>query len=205
MADKQRGEMVTITCQTRREVNRALDDTFFFLFYVECFVYFFAALQAVLFYLVQRRIFSLTPTFFVSSLFALFVRSHSQRRIQSANRVMAPMVIHTHLDETTPTASSPTSSPGNTSDKENYQRSVHKRKTPTMAPRSQNKRRLTARHSNVRYAQSQSSTQRSSGSLYYDPDQDPAERRRVRKDLRELGREAHGRLSRILKTREITR
>ncbi|KAJ5165199.1 uncharacterized protein N7500_007029 [Penicillium coprophilum] len=117
-------------------------------------------------------------------------------------------LIHTHLDETSTPGPRQTSSPSSpesfTSDKENRRQGINKRTTAAMPPPSaQNKRpRLADRPSNVqsaqssrsarsaRSAQSQASSQRSSNDTrYYDPDQDPEERRSVRRGLRDLGRE----------------
>ncbi|KAL2699475.1 hypothetical protein AAEP93_009450 [Penicillium crustosum] len=117
---------------------------------------------------------------------------------------------HTHPDEAnTPgprPAPSTVSPDAFTSDKENRHPGINKRSTAVMAPRSQSKRqRLADRPSNAqpaqstqssrsaqsaRSAQSQASSQRnSSDTRYYDPDQDPEERRSVRRGLRDLGRE----------------
>ncbi|KAJ5197113.1 hypothetical protein N7449_007592 [Penicillium cf. viridicatum] len=119
-------------------------------------------------------------------------------------------LIHTHLDEAnTPgprPAPSTLSRDAFTSDKENRHQGINKRSTAVMVPRSQSKRqRLADRPSNAqpaqsaqssrsaqsaRSAQSQASSQRtSSDTRYYDPDQDPEERRSVRRGLRDLGRE----------------
>ncbi|KAJ5406258.1 hypothetical protein N7465_007542 [Penicillium sp. CMV-2018d] len=119
-------------------------------------------------------------------------------------------LIHTHLDEANtpgPRPAPSTLSPDAfTSDKENRPQGINKRSTAVMAPPSQNKRqRLANRPSNAqpaqsaqssrsaqsaRSAQSQASSQRTgSDTRYYDPDQDPEERRSVRRGLRDLGRE----------------
>ncbi|CAI7603901.1 unnamed protein product [Penicillium glandicola] len=116
-------------------------------------------------------------------------------------------LIHTHLEEANTSGPRPTSSiisPGTfNSDKENRPQGINKRTTATMPPRSQSKRRrLADRPSNAqsaqssrsaqsaRSAQSQASSQRTgSDTRYYDPDQDPEERRSVRRGLRDLGRE----------------
>lgn len=105
--------------------------------------------------------------------------------------------IHTDLDEDTATTHNPTPSPGSTSDKENQQRSVNKRNTAAMAPHNK-RRRLANRPTNVQSvqsmapAQSQNSSQRTSDTRWYDPDQDPAERQRIRKETRDLNREVNG-------------
>ncbi|KAJ5955006.1 hypothetical protein N7501_009285 [Penicillium viridicatum] len=122
---------------------------------------------------------------------------------------MARLIL-THLDEANtpgPRPAPSTLSPDAfTSDKENRPQGINKRSTAVMAPPSQNKRRrLANRPSNAqpaqsaqssrsaqsaRSAQSQASSQRtSSDTRYYDPDQDPEERRNVRRGLRDLGRE----------------
>ncbi|KAJ5926799.1 hypothetical protein N7516_008572 [Penicillium verrucosum] len=116
-------------------------------------------------------------------------------------------LIRTHLDEANtpgPRAAPSTLSPDAfSSDKENH---INKRSTAVMAPPSQRKRqRLADRPLNAqpvqsaqssrsaqsaRTAQSQASSQRTgSDTRYYDPDQDPEERRSVRRGLRDLGRE----------------
>ncbi|KAJ5512500.1 hypothetical protein N7463_002052 [Penicillium fimorum] len=122
-------------------------------------------------------------------------------------------LIHTQLDEANasgPLQNSSTPSPeAFNSDKENRYQGTNKRTTAAMPPpRAQNKRpRLADRSSNAQSAQSsrsaqsarsaraqcarsQASSQRtSSDTRYYDPDQDPEERRSVRRGLRDLGRE----------------
>lgn len=60
-------------------------------------------------------------------------------------------------------------------------------------PSNKNKRqRLATRHTNLQSVGSQVSSQRSSETLYYDPDQDPTERARIRMETRELTREVSG-------------
>ncbi|GLI80752.1 hypothetical protein PoHVEF18_009109 [Penicillium ochrochloron] len=88
------------------------------------------------------------------------------------------------LDEATTYSSSPPSSPGSSSDKENRQRSVNKRSTAQMPSRNEQskRRRLTDRTSNI---QSQGLSQRKDN-RFYDPDQPEEERRRVRKIYRDL-------------------
>lgn len=124
-------------------------------------------------------------------------------------------LIPTHLDETiTPgprPASSILSPDAFNSDKENLHQGVTKRTTAVMPSSTQNKRRrLADRPSNAQPAQSaqssrsaqsarsvrsQASSQRTgSDTRYYDPDQDPEERRSVRRGLRDLGRELNGKL-----------
>ncbi|CAG8899745.1 unnamed protein product [Penicillium egyptiacum] len=119
-------------------------------------------------------------------------------------------LIHTHLGEAhTPghrPASSTPSPDAFASDKENRHQNINKRTTAAMPPPAHGKRRrLADRPSNAqstqstqfarsaqsaRPAQSQASSQRtSSDTRYYDPDQDPEERRSVRRGLRDLGRE----------------
>ncbi|KAI2678409.1 hypothetical protein LCP963914a_7840 [Penicillium roqueforti] len=112
-------------------------------------------------------------------------------------------LIHTNLDEANTPGPGPTSSispDSSTSDKENRYQGNNKRTTVAMPPHAQGKRRrLTDHPSNTQSArsaqsarsgQSQASSQRtSSDTRYYDPDQDPDERRIVRRGLRELGRE----------------
>ncbi|KXG49903.1 Nse4 [Penicillium griseofulvum] len=112
--------------------------------------------------------------------------------------------IHTHLDEAnTAVPSSPSSLEASTSDKENRHQGINKRTAAMPPPRAHGKRpRLADRPSNTqsgrstqsarsaRSAQSQASSQRTgSDTRYYDPDQDPEERRSVRRGLRDLGRE----------------
>ncbi|KAJ5573966.1 nuclear protein Qri2/Nse4 [Penicillium hispanicum] len=101
---------------------------------------------------------------------------------------MAPFP-HSQLDETTPHSSSAPTSPDSSSDKENPRRSVNKRVTTQMPPLSQasKRQRLSARSSNI---QSQvSSSQQHLGNRWYDPDQEVGERRRTRKEYRDLDRE----------------
>ncbi|KAJ6092593.1 hypothetical protein N7486_007882 [Penicillium sp. IBT 16267x] len=93
-------------------------------------------------------------------------------------------VSHSQLEEPTahiPNVPSPTSS----SDKENPRRSSNKTSTTQMSSASASKRRrLTDRTFNT---QSQiTSSRRGDSTRYYDPDQDPEERRRYRKGVREL-------------------
>ncbi|CAG7957848.1 unnamed protein product [Penicillium olsonii] len=97
-----------------------------------------------------------------------------------------------HFDEPSSTTLNPHLSPDNLSDKEN-RRETHKRNHSAMAPpRSQNKRqRLVNRSTNVQSVRSQASSQRSNESRWYDPDQDPAERQRIRRETRELNREVN--------------
>ncbi|CAG8335253.1 unnamed protein product [Penicillium salamii] len=102
-------------------------------------------------------------------------------------------LIHTPLDNPTLTTSTHHSSPGDSSDKENPRQTPNKRNRSTMPPpRRQTKRpRLANRHTNTQSVQSQTSSQRSGESRWYDPDQDPAERQRIRKETRELNREVN--------------
>jgi hypothetical protein len=122
---------------------------------------------------------------------------------------MAPIARTPPCEETTPASLQLNSSPGNSlSDKENRAHSTHaarperkKRPGETMASNapmpppsaSSNKRqRLTESSSNIG-AQSQTwRSQRVSDNPYYDPDQDENERRRIRKEFRDLTRELHG-------------
>ncbi|KAJ5322678.1 hypothetical protein N7452_010967 [Penicillium brevicompactum] len=103
------------------------------------------------------------------------------------------MASHTniHLDKETSPTTSLHPSPGHSSDKENPRNHTHKRKSNAMAPPSnKNKRqRLATRHTNLQSVGSQVSSQRSSETMYYDPDQDPTERARIRMETRELTRE----------------
>ncbi|CAI7606047.1 unnamed protein product [Penicillium pancosmium] len=101
---------------------------------------------------------------------------------------MAP-IVHSQLDEQSAPNSSPPSSPGSSSDKENpRRRTINKRSKAQMAPPSHDKRRrLTDRTSNI-HSQIPSS-QRVGKNKFYDPDQDINERRKVRRDLRDLTRE----------------
>lgn len=104
---------------------------------------------------------------------------------------MAPIPL-SQLDEPTARNSSPLSSPGSSSDKENpRRRSLNKRANAQMPPPSQGKRRrLTDRTSNI---QSQvPSSQRVGRNKFYDPDQDPDERRKIKRDLRGLTRDFSG-------------
>ncbi|KAL4913954.1 Nse4 C-terminal-domain-containing protein [Aspergillus aurantiobrunneus] len=89
---------------------------------------------------------------------------------------------------------SPRRSPGSPSDKENLENSARsKRKSPThnmSSSRSNAKRqRLGDRGSNVLAGNQPLSHQSEAHKKLYDPDQDAAERRRVRKGLRDLTRE----------------
>ncbi|KAJ5182797.1 hypothetical protein N7492_000413 [Penicillium capsulatum] len=89
--------------------------------------------------------------------------------------------------------SSPPSSPRSSSDKENPRR-VQKQSTARMAPRQSSKRRRLGEHAGNSQSQFPSS-QRNNDKKYYDPDQDTGERRRVRKEFRELSRrlnDSHG-------------
>ncbi|KAJ5146085.1 uncharacterized protein N7515_000649 [Penicillium bovifimosum] len=98
---------------------------------------------------------------------------------------MAPPT-HTQLHETNIQSGSQLSSPNaSSSDKENSRRRANKRNMTAMpSSRPQSKRqRLTDRNPNSQSGQSYNDTR------YYDPDQDPEERRIVRKGLRDLGRE----------------
>ncbi|KAJ5947402.1 hypothetical protein N7466_000417 [Penicillium verhagenii] len=93
-------------------------------------------------------------------------------------------IFHSQLDE--PTApSSNLASPSSSSDKENPRPSLNKRNTAQMtSPSASKRRRLTDRNIN---SQSQmSSSRHDDTSKYYDPDQDPEERRRIRKGIRDL-------------------
>ncbi|RHZ63915.1 non-structural maintenance of chromosomes element 4 family protein [Aspergillus thermomutatus] len=93
-------------------------------------------------------------------------------------------------------AESRSSSPESSSDKENRQNSSSTRKrapTQTMASSGANakRHRLAHRASNIQGSQSQlsQSQQWDRDKKYYDPDQDENERRRIRRELRELHRE----------------
>ncbi|KAF7136750.1 hypothetical protein CNMCM5793_006219 [Aspergillus hiratsukae] len=93
-------------------------------------------------------------------------------------------------------AESRSTSPESSSDKENRQNSSRPRKrapTQTMASSGANakRQRLAQRASNIQGSQSQlSQSQRlDNDKKYYDPDQDEKERRRIRRELRELHRE----------------
>lgn len=91
------------------------------------------------------------------------------------------------LEATEP--SSPTS-PRSSSDKENPRR-TRKQPNSRMAPRQASKRRRLGDH--VPNTQSQMpSSQRNNDKKYYDPDQDTGERRRVRKELRDLTHDLNG-------------
>lgn len=107
---------------------------------------------------------------------------------------MAP-IGHSQLDEQSAPNSSPPSPPGSSSDKENpRRRTINKRSKAQMAPQSHDKRRrLTDRSTNI-HSQIPSS-QRVGKNKFYDPDQDVNERRKVRRDLRDLTREFNGMLS----------
>ncbi|KAJ5619327.1 hypothetical protein N7510_003311 [Penicillium lagena] len=98
----------------------------------------------------------------------------------------------TQLDEP-PISSSPSSSPGRSSDKENHRQSVNKR-TAMPPPSSANKRRrLTDHDPNIQSQMPMS--QRNVQNRYYDPDQDAGERRKIRKGLRDLTRELNGKFT----------
>ncbi|GAQ09371.1 hypothetical protein ALT_6692 [Aspergillus lentulus] len=93
-------------------------------------------------------------------------------------------------------AESRSSSPESSSDKENRQNSSRSRKraqTQTMTSSGANakRHRLAQRASNIQGSQSQVSQSQRPGKdkKYYDPDQDENERRRIRRELRELHRE----------------
>ncbi|KAJ5759942.1 hypothetical protein N7520_007098 [Penicillium odoratum] len=95
-------------------------------------------------------------------------------------------VSFSQLDEATAHSSSP-SSPTSSSDKENHRRRPNKRNTAKMPSTSASKRRrLTDRTPNT---QSQMSSSQRHSMKYYDPDQDPTERRQVRKGFRDLTRD----------------
>lgn len=119
------------------------------------------------------------------------------------------MASHTqiHLDEVTPSTTILNPSPGHSSDKENPRNHTHKRNSSTMAPpRNRNKRqRLANRHTNLQSVPSQTSSQRSSENRWYDPDQDPTERQRIRKETRDLNREVNGMRSLSISTEGKTR
>lgn len=96
-------------------------------------------------------------------------------------------------------AESRSTSPESSSDKENRQnssRSCKRAPTQTMASSGANakRQRLAQRASNIQGSQSQlSQSQRlDNDKKYYDPDQDEKERRRIRRELRELHRELNG-------------
>lgn len=92
----------------------------------------------------------------------------------------------------------PRQSPGSPSDKENLEnsaRSKRKSQTHTMSSSRNNtkRQRLGDRASNIQGGrQPLSEQQRQASKQFYDPDQDTAERRRVRKGLRDLTRELNG-------------
>ncbi|KAJ6072307.1 hypothetical protein N7467_010392 [Penicillium canescens] len=93
-----------------------------------------------------------------------------------------------HRDEATSLTPNPTSSPTSASDKENRRQSTNKQTQAAMAPSRLNKRpRLTDRDSNIQ-SQGAPPSQRNGDTRYYDPDQDAEERRRVRRELRDLNR-----------------
>jgi hypothetical protein len=97
-----------------------------------------------------------------------------------------------HRDEATSLTPNPTSSPTSTSDKENQRQSTNKQTRAAMAPSRLNKRRrLTDRNSNIQ-SQGAPPSQRNGDTRYYDPDQDAEERRRVRRELRDLNRALNG-------------
>ncbi|KAJ5381651.1 uncharacterized protein N7496_004079 [Penicillium cataractarum] len=93
-------------------------------------------------------------------------------------------IAQSQLDEASAYGSSPPSSPDSSSDKENRRQSVNKRSTARMLSRNQlsKRRRLTDRASNI---QSQAFSQRKC-KRFYDPDQPEEERRRLRKNYRDL-------------------
>lgn len=92
----------------------------------------------------------------------------------------------------------PGQSPGSPSDKENLEksaRSKRKSQTHTMSSSRNNtkRQRLGDRASNIQGGRRPlSEQQRQTSKHFYDPDQDTAERRRVRKGLRDLTRELNG-------------
>lgn len=93
----------------------------------------------------------------------------------------------------------PRQSPGSPSDKENLEntsRSKRKSQTHTMSSSRNNtkRQRLGDRASNIQGGRQQplSEQRRQASKQFYDPDQDTAERRRVRKGLRDLTRELNG-------------
>ncbi|KAJ5689497.1 nuclear protein Qri2/Nse4 [Penicillium macrosclerotiorum] len=90
------------------------------------------------------------------------------------------------LGQGTSHGSNISTSPRSSSDKENRRQSVTKRTSAQMArtPQASKRRRLTDRTSSI---QSQvPSSQRNNGTKFYDPDQPEAERRAVRRGLRDL-------------------
>ncbi|OQD73449.1 hypothetical protein PENDEC_c015G00559 [Penicillium decumbens] len=97
---------------------------------------------------------------------------------------MEPVPLSQPSEATARSRSPPT--PSNFSDKENP-RSANKRTTAQMAPSSQSakRRRLTDRASNIQ-SRMPPSSQRHDNTRYYDPDQDEDERRRTRKQYRDL-------------------
>ncbi|KAJ5775650.1 uncharacterized protein N7511_000661 [Penicillium nucicola] len=100
---------------------------------------------------------------------------------------MAPFALH--RDATTSHSHNSTSSPTSSSDKENRRHNSDKRAYPVMVPSRLNKRpRLADRDSNSQ-SQAPPPSQRNGDTRYYDPDQDADERRRVRRELRDLNRE----------------
>ncbi|KAL4808714.1 Nse4 C-terminal-domain-containing protein [Aspergillus unguis] len=88
-------------------------------------------------------------------------------------------------------------SPGSPSDKENLENSAAKRKSQnhnmSSSRNSSKRQRLADRASNIQsgsqLTQQQQQQQRNNSKQYYDPDQDSAERRRIRKGLRDLTRD----------------
>lgn len=122
------------------------------------------------------------------SLLFLFVISSGTAEYRSS---MARFALH--QDEATSHLPNPTSSPTSTSDKENRRQSTNKRSHAAMAPSVNKRPRLTDRNSNIQ-SQGPPPSQRNGDTRYYDPDQDADERRRVRRELRELNRELNGRI-----------
>ena len=131
---------------------------------------------------------------------------------------MAPSTRFTfHLDEeenlsqtsVSPSGSNNSTSPRSKSDKENdvYRRTVSKRKQEkNMAPASSqrsgaiSKRQRLGDHSQhnlgtASQAVHQRRLRQVNDTDFYDPDQDPEERRRVRQGLRDLAKDLNGRLS----------
>jgi hypothetical protein len=105
------------------------------------------------------------------------------------------------LTEATARSSSPPAA--SDSDKENP-RSVNKRNSTRMATSSQTakRRRLTDRTSNMQ-SQVPPSAQRDNSTRFYDPDQDEEERRRLRKQYRDLTGDFNGTLSTSVCSRDV--
>lgn len=179
----------TVTCSTRRALeNGKIDASALHQFTVCCFCNLVHLQIASTIALFPQRIGSsrFSPHPFVCPLTIegpLFARAYPKESF----RIMAH-VSHSQLEE--PTAHSPSHpSPTSSSDKENPQTS--NKRTQMSSASASKRRRLTDRTFNT---QSQmASSRRNDSKQYYDPDQDPEERRNYRKGVRDLQSDVHGR------------